>query len=776
MPFDNTPHVGATYIDGSLNEPIFSSQPKVLVLAPGTSGLSYEVFNVASTGAAEVEFGSSSELAKGMHEVVAQGADNVSLMRIGGKQGKVVLTDSLSATLTIQPESRDDEILERYSLVLEENDDGSLRILIWDIEESAWVYDSSEILVLNGDDLSVVNTGLAVFTTVATSLTPEDAIDLASLVTGDFTPSGAPTMTTVVATAGTDGTTPSLVERYAALNTGYFNLDFKDADYVFPKGVFINDSNVADSGTPNYFKGVPVQGDSNDSLGYLWQYVYQGKLYTYFVDRSDYFTAEGTAAAATRTVNTNLILTADLTGTGGNSISYVASAAGAAGPTVTITEPSPTSLLISLVDDGSNFTDDAVTAINTALGLFTMSNGQLASSIVTASGGSGAQAIVTVASIALTGGLGGHVLTHEDLTGDTIPAAVSTRFAAAVDAELRECNFAHQLASFCYQASTTWKTMQGAISVKSPTAWSRTDIASWVGTPPTVTKIGLDDAIDSTGDNGTSLFGIKLMAGKAITSNGYRAAMIEAGDSTDGYLYGGLIATKGLSLPNASPDWAYGIEDGDEAVDANGSAVDIGKHIFVTVDWPVHRNAFNGGINYRGSIEGSLLGLLVTMPENLEPIGRDFPLKKITDIPRIHASQRDDLNRFRFVNLRFEEGIGWVFNSVRTAAHKTDSDYTRGSTIRCVNRELGGVRDIAKNYLGKPFSSTRLANLQSDIDSFLTAERGLGFNEGARAVLSFTRSDKILGKLTVKLQMVPPFTIELIVTEMSLAAEESELG
>ncbi len=772
MALDNTPHVGATYVDGSLKEPVFSTQPKILVLGPATSGLTYEVFNVSNTGSAEQEFGSDSDIAKGMHEAIAQGADNVALMRIGGRQASWVATTSTAATLTITPESRDDEILERYALFIQEVD-GENRILLYDLIDEEWVYDTLEILVINEDSVAVVDSGIDLFT-IGDIAYPSEGIALADIVTGDFTAGGSATMSTVVATAGTDGVDRSLVEKYAALNSGYFALDLEDADYVVPKGVYIDDQNVVDGDTCNFFIGVPEGGSTSDSLGYLWEYVYQGRKYTYFVDRSDYFTAEGSADTADATVNTDLVLTAQKTGTGGNGISIQISVAGPTGPSAVISQPTPTTLKIMLTGTNVDTTSEAVTVINTALQGFTLPNGDTADSLVVASGG-GVTVLGTLANTALSGGLGGHVLTHEDLTGDSIPSVVSTAFAAGVDGQLRECNFAHQLASFCYRASTTWKTMQGSISVKSPTNFSRNGISEWVGSPPEITRIGLDDAIDVPADNGSGLFSIKLFAGHSESSNGYRSALIEEGTSTDGYLYGGLIATAGLSLPRQSSEYAYGIDDGDELTDQNNAPVDIGKHIFVTVDWPQHRNAFNGGVNYRGSIEASLVGILAIMPENLEPIGRDFPLKKITSVPRIHASQRDDLTKFRFANLRFEEGVGWVFNSVRTAAHKTDSDYTRGSTIRCVNRELGGIRNIAKNYLGKPFSPTRLANLQSDIDSFLTAERGKGFNEGARAVLSYTRSDKILGKLTVRLKMVPPFTIEAITEEMSLAAEESEL-
>lgn len=776
MPYENTPHVGATYVDGSLKEPVFSTQPKILILAPAESGLSDERFDVGNTGAAESEFGANTELCKGMHETVAQGADNISLMRIGGTLGSWVAEDSDGETLTIVPEFRDDLILERYALFME-TVDGENRILIYDLEDQTWVYDSLEILVINDGIVDVDDTGIDLFT-IGNIRYPDEGEPLATIVTGDFTAAGTATMSSVTATAGSDGMNMSLPEKYAALNRAYHNLDFQDADYIVPKGVYIDDQNAADGDDIDYFKGVPVAGEANDTLGYVWQYVWQGNIYTYFVDRADYFTAEGSAVAATKTINTDVVYTAQKTGTGGNKISVQHTVTSGA-VTVTISEPTIDGLHVLVVGAGTVTTAQIVTAVNNALGAYTMNNGQLASTILQASGGSGAF-LATVASSFLnsgggTAGVGGHVLTHEDLTGDAIPSEVSAKFADGADSQLRECNFAHQLATFCYIASTTWKTMQGAIAVKEMPGTSRNDVAAWVGSPPIGITLGQDQIIDVPADNGTGILGIKLMVGKSASSNGYRAHMIEDGNSTDGYLYGGIIATQGLGLPNESPDWAYGIDDGDEAVDENGFPVDIGKHIHVCVDWPIHRNAFNGGVNYRGSIEASLCGRLATMPDNEEPIGRDFPLKRITSVPRIHASQRDALAKFRFVCLRREEGIGWVFNSTKTAAHKIDSDYTLSSTIRCVNRELSGIRDIAKNYLGKPFSPTRVAALQADIDGFLAAERRDGFNEGAVASLSWSRADKILGKLTIRVKMVPPFTIQLITEVMTLAADETEL-
>lgn len=770
MLFTNSPGVPAAYLDGNLKQVGTTTQPKILVLGTSTSGLSYERYNVTSAGAMEKEFGAATEIAKGVHELLGQGSNNISVMRIGGQKGSFVFTDSNSKTLTIVPEGRDDTILDDFSLVIE-TVSGENRILIWSIPDEEWVFDSLEILTLNSDILSVVDTGIDLFTTGDKAL-PRDAIALSALVTGDFTVAGTATASTVVATDGTDGTSMSLPERYAALSQAYFSLDYADADMVSVQNVYVDDQNAADGDSIDYFKGVPPAGTTIDTLGYLWQYVYRGKPYTYFVDRSDYFSA--TDAAATKTINTDLVLTADKTGTGGNKIYVEVDVGGSAGPTITVSEPAVDKLKILVTDDGSSTTSATVTAINTALGLYTTNTGVLASTLVTASGG-GVTTLVTVAETTLLGGTGGHVLTHEDLTGDSIPSAVSTAFAAGSDAQLREVNFGHQLATFLHQASTTWKAMQGSISVKAPTDFSRNGISEWVGVPPEETLFGTDPGIDAVADNGSGLFSIKLMCGLSASGAGYRAAMLDNSTTTDSYLYGGFIATSGASLPNETESYAYGIDDGDELLDENGAPVDIGKHLWVTVDWPVHRNSYNGGTQYRGSIATILLGRLATVPVNEEPIGQDYPLKKITSIPRIHSTQRDLLTKFRFVNLRFEDGVGWVFNTIKTGAHKLDSDYTRGSTIRCSNRLLTGIRNIGKAYVGKDFSPGRLAFLQSEVDKYVAAERTNGIHQGAGARISYTRIGKILGNLDILVEMVPPFTIERITTKLSLAADETDL-
>ena len=775
MAYDNIPGTKAVYNDGAFRIPTGSNQPKILILGSASSGLTDELFNVADVNQTETEFGSASEILQGAHEALAQGADNLAVMRIGGRPGSFVFTDSATATLTITPEARDDNVMGRYALIMDGTGSAN-RIVIYDLMTDEYVYDSDQILALDEGIVDVQDTGIDLFSVGDLSdVTTFIALD--ALVSGDFTAEGVATVSSVVATEGTDGTSMSIPEYYAALSTAYHLLDYRDADFVSPRGVYVDSPNVADTGaTANYFKGVPAAGLSYDELGYAWHYIYRGKMYTYLTDKPTYFSV--VKAAATRTVLTDLVLTAQKQGTGGNGISIQVNAAGAAGPTVTISEPTDTTLKILVTDDGTGTTLEARTAINTALGLYTTNSGVLASTLVAATGGAGTL-LTTLINTSLTGGTGGHVLTHLQLTGEAIPSAVSTAFSAATDSQLREVNFGHQLADFCWRASTSWKTILGGINFLPPPGLSREDVADWIGDAPIYVKgpDGSTDIVTQTSDNGSGVLGFKFLAGFAASGGGYRNDQIpEAASSIDGLAYGGFIKTKGAALPNYNdfPDHAYGIDDTDERLDRGGFPVDIGKHIFVCYDHPVHRNNYNGGQLYRGPVACSFLGKLAIMPENEEPIGPNGRITKVTAVPRVHATQLDQLSRIRAIGLRREEGIGIVFTTAKTAAHP-DSDYTRASTIRCVNRELEGLRRIARQYIGKPFSVQRVVALQSAMEVFLQGERLAGFNQGARATIKFSKADRVMGRLTIELRMVPPFSIELITVETSLAADEAEL-
>ena len=867
MGYENIPSVTAVFPDGNLRTTTTSSQPRILILGSAPSGLSYELYLVTNVGAAETEFGSTSEVIQKLYEVIRQGSDNVSLMRIGGRQGSCVLATA-GGTVTFTTLYRDEDILDRYSIVIE-NDGTTNRYLVWDNEDDSWVFDTDGEKVIDDGIIRVVESGTPDIMTIGDIDDPDTAAVTPALGGSDIVilaDDSEANLTLVTATDGTDGTSMSLVERYAALNYGYQVLDFRDGDYVIPCNAYLDDANVVDGNVPD-FTSVPIADSVDDALGYVWQYIYRGKLYTYFSESNALFSATdiarlnvnnaaglgaviqavvtgvpgeaitvtvvegGVMAAPTVAISGSAItVTADiaigvdtwadvkavwdatpavvaaatctLTTTGvapvaaqgpthlawvaelnktaisGAKVQLIANAAGVAGEAVTLTlvdtggaGPATVTVLESAITIdlvGLTPTTAAIKviydAVPAATALATMVD--TAPGVLTWMAGDAFAATALVLDIADF-----YFLNHNDLTGDPLPVAVATRFYTGDNAELREVNFAHQLASFCHNASTNWKPMIGFISTKAPTAYDRYTVSDWAGSLPEYTDSGEYVYIDAPADNGYGLLGNKFMAGKSITSNGYRSHLVTDGDSTDGYAYGGFILTKGESLPNAIP---YGINSNDEEIDINGEPIDIGKFLFITYDYAILSNAYNGGTRYRGSIEAYLAGKFAVTDVRREPIGANGQVTGLSRPCHIRYPQINDLSGLRMIGLRREEGVGYILVSAHTAAHP-DSDYTKLSTIRCVARTLNNVRTLCKRYLGEAFTSSVIASLNQSIESYLRSDRQEGYNNGAVHSLSYTNTDRILGRLTVYVKMVPPGSIESVTVSVSLAADETEL-
>ena len=714
MPYQSIPGTGAIYLDGAFATATTSAQPRILILGACESGWTYELFQVTSQAAALSEFGIDAEVTKPLFEAQTQGADNVAIMRIGGRKGSLTITNG-TESIVITPEHRDDTILDRYKLVLEDNTPipadlaayGAQRVLIYDTIDGAWVFDTNQTLVL---DTGIVKVESNFPADESYTLGTQAGIDLDYVTAG---PTGVPTLTEcsvtgtvpladyvvaggapgavtgVTAVTGQDGANMTLVERYAALNEAYRLLDYRDADMIIPCETLLDARNVAprqggaaaawnlltpDASTngnlitaaignsARQLNGATplVAGSASDVLGFLWQYRYRGREYTFFFDTASFATAE--------------------------------------------------------------------------------------------------------------------CIRHGELTGDDAPAAVITALVASAtaanDHELREVNFAHQLASFCQHASTGWKTMLGFMGVTPPVSFDRPTVTAWAGELPSYEYVNTTLAISGVANNGDGLLGNVFLAGAAHASDGYRDAMLDNGAAGDGLAYGGLIKSTGATLPQGLP---YGINDSDEATDANAKPIDIGKHIFICYDHPLLSPIGYPTTPYRGNLVATVAGKFAVTDEREEPIGINGAVARVSGGIRLLYPQINDLASIRMIGLRFEEGFGWILVSARTAAHP-DSDYSRLSTIRSVNRELDGIRTLARSYIGKEFSSTRLLSLQASIDGYLKAEQSLGYNQGAVAALSYTRADKILGRLTIRLKMIPPFSIESITVEISLAAEEAELS
>ncbi|MBM07994.1 MAG: hypothetical protein CMF69_00220 [Magnetovibrio sp.] len=792
MPYESIPGVGATYLDGAFQTVVTSDQPRILVLGTSSGGNSYNIFQINSVGDAEDEFGSDSELMKPVHEALEQGSDNIAVMRIGGKKGSFTLTDGNGGELKLVPEKQDDDVLTQLSLFLEV-DGGELRISIFDQDREEWIYDSDEARVLDTGLVDVVNSDFDLMVTDLNTLTfPSDPLDPTNAPTLDVWADAAndpedfmddtaaaslDADVVIVGVAGEDGEDMCAMERYACLTNGYQFLDYEDADILIPAGTFVDTLNQASGAELSFADfnagepGLPVVGTEDDGLGFLWQYEYRGKPYTVFFEREDPYSNDASDYDTTVTNNGSDIIFEphdDI----GDLASIVRVRAEADANVTAGNETVTVSAIDGFIDVRVGFENAATTHTQFASALTVASvMGKLIFSDVDVSAGPATVLVAIDQQLTSTAGgdvANASVILDDLLTGEETPSGVLKRLLLGEDAEVRECHFGHQLATACMKASTTWSTMLGCISTSAPEAYSRPKVAEWVGQEPDYTVTGTDLSVPDAGAAGEGLLGIKFHSGAA----GYRSKQIKTGGSgSEGYAYGGYILTKGAALPT---DFPYGVSDDDEATDAKGKPVDIGKHLLVTASWPILSNGFDGGSEYRGSLCGTLAGKLTVTSEKEEPIGINGVLPGIRRPPRMRTPLINSLAKLRFISTRRETGLGHILVSVKTAAHP-DSDYARLSTIRSVNREISGIRNICKPYIGKEFSSTRLASLQTAIDGFLRAEKEAGFNQGAVAQMAYTRQDKIMGRLTIKLKMIPPFSIEAITIETTLAAEESEL-
>lgn len=833
MSYTNLPGVKANYIDGAFFNRPGSNQPRILILGVAEKGDSYKLFRVFNESEATREFGQKGSMIQRMFEVYSEGADNVYMMRIGGTTSSLVLEDSTGGTLTIDTSQTGDDASERFSLFLG-NYEGDQRVLIWDNDDSSWVYDSHELAVINNGDFTVTLDGwndvFRIGTIGSDTIDTFDSANESSYLTfamyaayntadnGTLLSTAATTFTAISGatfnqanspttyTEGSDGIdsngncTLSYPELYIALEKAYEMLDFQYADIVIPCDVFIDAPNITDmvdgsdpganNGAARVYSNVdwsalPAKGDADsDILGYFWKYRRGGKTNYAMSSVKD---PSSVHASTEIVVNDAVLLNL---GTGIVSIQSLQSVLKTTVDPIQVTITFATSGGSSVVDNAVAGTvvitiDTSVTNITTTaivdsaklqaeIQALSSTLVNLAAATVT----DGANPLTTPTGSA-TGTIeaGPYMLTHEQLTGEAMSASGAAKLLEATGLQFREINFAHQLASFCHAASTNWKTLIGLISfapAEGMNFYSPAAVNAWLGEAPNYITIGGRLALDNIDDNGSGVLGHKLLAG-AI---GYRWRELEGGTQSDGLAHGGLILTKGGSLPN--PGEGYGIDQADEAKDSNGFPIDLGKYVMVSAAWPRISNSY-ASQSYRAPITGLIAGRLAIIGANQSPIGPvNGSVNGISHWNMLGMSSTiaNQLLAARITTLASRtpnQAVRYYFAGMKTAAHP-DSDYSKITTTRCVNRILQGIRDIGERYIGNSFTSTNLISLQTALNGYLKAEEQAGYHQGAAFQLSYTRADRIAGRLNIQLKMIPPFSIEAITVNVTLAADQTGLA
>ena len=370
------------------------------------------------------------------------------------------------------------------------------------------------------------------------------------------------------------------------------------------------------------------------------------------------------------------------------------------------------------------------------------------------------------------------LMNHFELTGNLIPEAVMNRLftfsdpiydgAGAVtqhssielvakNREVREVSFLQQAAQAAYVASTNYSQTLAVVPVSAPPR-SRNGISAWAGNPATYT-------IQSNGDvlvtkNGTGVLGTKLLAG--------------AVDYRGGQAFGGVILTNGALLPNGIP---YGVDDSDEALDALGNPIDIGKHAVVVGAYGLMtdpRYAFprkksnvsllRSGPPYVGSAAPMIAGVLASLEPGTEPIG---PIRgRLSGFNAQQRTPRSVLDDLAALRICMIDQTG-VISSIYTAALRT-SDYTKISSIVAANAILGRIRQECMAVIGSAYTDEEINSLASRLDGLGRSLIRIGYCQSISTQLKGSRLDRINGIVRLSVRFVPPLSIEAIEVDLTL--------
>jgi len=349
------------------------------------------------------------------------------------------------------------------------------------------------------------------------------------------------------------------------------------------------------------------------------------------------------------------------------------------------------------------------------------------------------------------------VLTHYELTGELVPEEVFDSLVKVVDgtyrlqenAFAREVNFAHQAASLAHTSSTEYKSAIAVVPTTRPRGGLR-QLARWAGKAP-------EYAVDSNGELVVETNGTGFMSTKAL----YGGSDYRPASSGIGLAYGGLIKN------NAD----FGIDSTDETVDSRDIPVDLGKHLIVVGAYGVVSVGGNGRTpSFAVSNLGpKIIQKLTQLPVNEEPIG---PVNGLIDgVSATGAiNSRALLNDLAIGRVVMLASDGSIAN-IRTAALPT-SDYTRVSTVRAANAVCDAVRSISLRYLGKSFSDAQLAALEAELAGTMRGLKVEGIIQDGSVQTSASRLDRINGRLNLKVQFIPPLSIEAITIDLNVSAPQ----
>jgi len=260
--------------DGGLDTVVANSAPKVLIAGTASKGYSSYPYTVQKDQEAASLFGTSGSLIRGMYEVRAGKASNITLFRIGATPAELdgIGVVGLTGGLNVRTADADDSVNTRYLLFWDESEQ---RLVITNDDSDLVVFDCDDwapmVPSIDRGEVFVSGTPDGSGATIGTLVIP---LTLAAVGVGPYD---------VTYIAATDGTNPSRMKLYELLFEAYEVLENVAFDEVLPMDIYLDDSNAADMTSAQkaalaFAAGAyPVTNSFNDALLYFYTESYNGE-------------------------------------------------------------------------------------------------------------------------------------------------------------------------------------------------------------------------------------------------------------------------------------------------------------------------------------------------------------------------------------------------------------------------------------------------------------------------------------------------------------------
>lgn len=825
--YSRLPGVQATFNDGNLANvaPEIKSGAKLLIASSAEQGYTNRLFSVDSLESVITEFGENSSIAKSLQLARANGAQNVDIVKVNGKQSHFLIKKTIEGAdfqketiIKISPKRTGKmfvgttnangsdttvDVLAGYAIALLPFKKGNIfkqRVLLYQInnvnQPRTLIYDSEMLLANNlsafdieinnapGNDQILVTPEF--FNTTGAEdfqISLEDAVaafdnkqikvtlikTLSSITSSDISVFNSDK--TAESAISADYSIVTLqpenidqvthLERFAGLEVKYHDLDYLDADFIYCDGCYADIAPV-ELGALSSSEKLEYGAHK---LGYMWKYVYEGKPYVFFFGRKNPFDSANIVDSYTS-----------------DGITFGFSA-----------DQKKIGDLLNLVD--IKFHVDAV-LVEPAVEIFTSDTGRVECHITTNSATldgvvelpfctvTGLDILNNVADgkvVTLRPSVVGNdnralsiLLEDGSFNTDAFVETPHTLYGSLVPEAVIERLFTYTLEGASLVASSievrevNFLHQAAMMAYKASNTTSQTIAFVPCSAPPAsndgVMKWAGDSPVYNVDSSGTL---VVQSAGTGIQGN---KLLFGAPDYRGGLPFGGVILTTGEDLPNQEP---YGIDDTDEASDGRGTPIDIGKHAVVVGSWgtftPATATQYKVRVNRAqygfANLAPAVAARLISLPVHSEPIG---PVNGVVAGVSVLGARipKATLNTLALGRVCMFDQNG-ALAILRTAA-LPNSDYTRVSTIRVANRILGAIRAFALPYLGRSVNYAKTA-LAQQLQGFMTSEVRNRYIQGYNPVQIYSsRADEIAGRMNVSVSFIPPFSLEMVNVDMTI--------